>query len=153
MNLKLVNACLKKLPLALSFLVLGLLSCGDEYLFDDVDCSECYTNKPDYGPVTVSLTRNSENSRIPIKIFKGKYKESYLNDYSSAVIVDTTSSSSYSVDLEVNEYYSVAVEYNKNGKKVIVVDGDKLKIYKVSDNCDDVCWIYKGGDIDATLRK
>lgn len=144
---------LKKLPIAFSFLLLGLLSCGDEYFFDDVECSECYVPKPEYGPVTVTLTINSENSRIPIKIFKGKYEENFIKDYSTAIIIDTITGTNYSVDLQVNEYYSVAAEYNLNGKKVVVVDGDKLKIYKVTDQCDETCWIYRGGDIDATLKK
>lgn len=144
---------IRKLPLILSFLLLGLLSCGDEYFFDDVDCSECYVPKPEYGPVTISFTHNAENSRIPIKIFRGKYEESFLNDNSNVVVVDTVSQSSAIYDLEVNEYYSVAAEYMVNGKKVIVVDGDKLKLYKVSDSCDEVCWIYRGGVIDAEIKK
>ncbi len=144
---------LNKLPLILSFLFFGLLSCGDEYFFDDVDCSQCYVPKPEFGPVKVSVTMNSENTRIPIKIFKGKYEEAFLKNYESAVIIDTLSVSSIEYNLDVNEYYSVAVEYIQNGEKVIVVDGDKLKMYKVSDSCDEVCWIFKGGDIDATLKK
>jgi hypothetical protein len=151
--MKTIYQHLKKLPLLFSFVALGLLSCGDEYFFDDVNCSECYTPKPDFGPVKVEITINAENSRVPVKIFKGKYEEKYLNDFSSAVHIDTISQSSFEVDLKVNEYYSIAAEYIKNGKKTIVVDGDKLKIYKVSDNCDEVCWIFRGGEIDATLKK
>ncbi|HEX3007416.1 MAG TPA: hypothetical protein VHO90_07350 [Bacteroidales bacterium] len=145
---------LRKAHLVLGILVLGLLSCGDEYMLDDVDCSECYTPKPEYGPVTVSLTSNAENKRIPVKVFKGKYEERYLKDYSSAVVVDTVNdASSVTYDLPVNEYYSVEVEYMKDGKKVLVVDGDKLKMYKVSDNCDETCWIFRGGKIKAELKK
>jgi hypothetical protein len=144
---------IKQVPLIFSFIILGLLSCGDEYLLDDVDCSECYVPKPEFGPVTVEITLNAENSRIPIKIFKGKYEEKFLNDFSSAVHVDTISQSSFEVDLKVNEYYSVAAEYIKDGKKTIVVDGDRLKLYKVSDSCDEVCWIFRGGEIDATIKK
>lgn len=144
---------INRIILVFSIVMLGLLSCGDEYILDDVDCSECYVPKPDFGPVTVKLSINAENSRIPVKIFKGKYEEKYLNDFSSAVHIDTISQSSFEVDLKVNEYYSVAAEYIKDGKKTIVVDGDKLKIYKVSDNCDEVCWIFRGGEIDATLKK
>lgn len=144
---------LKKIPLLFSLIVLGLLSCGDEYLLDNVDCSECYTPKPEFGPVTVEITINSENKQVPVKVFKGKYEEKYLNDFSSAVHIDTISQSSFVVDLKVNEYYSVAAEYIKDGKKTIVVDGDKLKLYQVSDNCDEVCWIFRGGEIDATIKK
>lgn len=142
-----------KMSLFFGILLLGLLSCGDEYFLDDVDCSECYVPKPEYGPVTITLSRNAENDSIPIKIFKGKYEETFLEDFSAAVIIDTVAKSTYTVDLEVNEYYSVAAEYVRNGKKVVVVDGDRLKLYKVSDKCDEVCWIFRGGNIDATLKK
>lgn len=141
-----------RLPLITGILIIGLLSCGDEYFLDDVDCAECYVPKPSTGPVKTDITINSENTRIPVKIFKGKYEESYLKDFNSAVFVDTISKTSFEVELPVNEYYSVAAEYLKNGKKVIVVAGDKLKQYQVSDNCDEVCWIFRGGKIDATLK-
>lgn len=135
-------------------LVPTLLSCGDEYLLDDVDCDECYTPKQETGPVSVNVTLDANNNRIPIKIFKGKYEERYRSDYSEALIVDTVSQDdTYIAELKVNEYYSVAAEYTHNGEKIVVVDGDKLKMYKVSDSCGDVCWIFKGGDIDATLKK
>lgn len=143
----------RKAPLISGIILLGLLSCGDEYLLDNVDCSECYVPKPEYGPFTITLTPNDENRRIPVKIFKGKYQENFLKDFSSAVILDTVSVSNYVTDLKVNEYYSVAAEYTHNGQKVIVVDGDRLRIYKVSDNCDEICWIFRGGKVDASLKQ
>jgi hypothetical protein len=69
------------------------------------------------------------------------------------ILIATVSVSNYITDLPVNEYYSVAAEYMHNGKKVVVVDGDKLKIYRVSDNCDEICWIFRGGKVDASLKK
>lgn len=133
--------------------ILGLTACGDEYWSDNVDCSTCYTPKPTTGTVSISVTINPENRKVPIKIFKGYYKEGFLKDYSSAIALDTVTSSKYQIDLDVNEYYSVAVEYTENGKKITVVDGDKLNIYHVSSACDQECWIIKGGNIDATLKK
>lgn len=144
---------LRKWPLISCFVMLALLSCGDEYIFDDVDCADCYTPKPDAGPVSITVTINSQNSKVPIKIFKGKYEERYRTNYDDAVVIDTVRGNKYSVDLDVNEYYSVEAEYNKDGSKVLVIDGDKLKVLKVSDQCEDVCWIYKGGNIDVTLKK
>ncbi|NJO69487.1 MAG: hypothetical protein HC830_09590 [Bacteroidetes bacterium] len=135
------------------FLFIGLLSCGDEYFFDDVDCSECFIPRPEVGPVNITITIDSENKEVPVRIYKGKYEESYRNDLSNVIFMDTISNQNFSVDLEVNEYYSAVAEYKKNGEKILVVDGDRLKQYKVSDNCDEVCWIYKGGNIDATLKK
>lgn len=152
-RLKLTPVSFPKIALFTSFLLLGVLSCGDEYFLDDVDCSECYVPKPDYGPVTLTLSRNAENDSIPILIFKGKYEESYLDDFSSAVIIDTVAESTITVDLPVNEFYSVAAQYIRDGKKVVVVDGDRLKLYKVSDQCDEICWIFRGGNIDVRLKK
>lgn len=148
-----INNLIHKFPVFISFLLFALLSCGDEYLWDDVDCADCYTPKPKYGPVTISVTADVNNKKIPIKIFKGMYLESYRNDYSSALYVDTLTESKTIFDLEPNEYYSVEAEYTRNGKKILVVNGDKLKRYQVSDKCDETCWIFKGGDIDVTLKK
>lgn len=144
---------LKKLPLITGFLLLGLLSCGDEYFFGDVDCDECYTPEPNFGPVTITVSLNSENDSIPVRIFKGKYQDSFRNDLDKAFILDTLTETNTIYDLDVNEYYSVTAEYNSNGKKTIVVDGDKLKKYKVSDTCEDICWIFRGGEIDVSLKK
>lgn len=141
-----------KLPLILGFLVLGLLSCGDEYLWSDVDCDECYTDKPKTGPVTVTVSLNAENKIVPIRIFKGKYEERFRNDFSKAIMVDTLDVESVTYEFDVNEYYSVAAEYSSNGENTIVVNGDELKIYKVSDTCDGVCWIFRGGKLDAVLK-
>jgi hypothetical protein len=132
---------------------MGLLSCGDEYLWSDVNCDECYTDKPKVGPVTVNVSIDSENKRIPIRIFKGEYKESYRTDLSKAIQIDTLEEESAIYDLDVNEYYSIVAEYSSNGKKIIAVNGDKLKIYRVSDSCDGECWIFRGGKLDATLKK
>ena len=148
-----INKLIYKLPLILGFLVLGLLSCGDEYLWSDVNCDECYTDKPKIGPVTVKVTINSENKRVPVLIFKGKYEESFRTDLSKAVVIDTLEEESFTYDLDVNEYYSIAAVYSSNGERTIVVNGDELKIYKVSDTCDGVCWIFRGGKLDATLKK
>jgi hypothetical protein len=130
-----------------------LSSCGNEYWSDNVDCSQCYTPKPTTGVLFVNITINAENTKVPIKIYKGKFQESYLRNDDQALIIDTVSIPYYQADLDVNEYYSVAVEYNENGKKVMVVDGDKMNMYHVSSACDQECWIIKGGNIDATLKK
>jgi hypothetical protein len=147
------KSILKKCPVLLGFMLVTILSCGDEYYLDDVDCSQCYAPKPTVGPIIITVSINSENQRIPVKVFKGKYSESFRTNYNSAVVIDTVSTTEYQVDVDVNEYYSVEAEYVADGQKTLVVDGDKFKIYKVSDSCDEVCWIYKGGIIDVSLKE
>lgn len=142
----------RKVLFFISIAIFGLLSCSDNFSLEDVNCDECYTDKPEVGPVTIYITPPHQGDKVPIKIFKGKYKESYRLDYSSAFRVDTLTDEKTIYDLPVDEYYSVEAEYTVDGKKILVVDGAKLRIQKITDSCDETCWIFKGGNIHVSLK-
>ncbi len=111
------------------------------------DCSTCYQNKPDYGPLQIKVTINAQNPSVPLVVYAGNIED---ND---TIYIDTTYSSDYSVDVPVDRYYSVMAEYKDNNKIILAVDGDKLKTDKNTKDCDQECYYYKGGYIDVRLRK
>ena len=111
------------------------------------DCSTCYQDEPSWGPLTIYVTINAENPRIPLVIYRGDI-ESNVIEY-----VDTTFQSEYWVDVPVDAYYSVKAEYKDGDKTIFAVDGDKLKLKKNVKDCDEECFYFDGGYLDVRLRK
>jgi hypothetical protein len=114
--------------------------------FQSVDCDECYTPEPDSADLYVRVTINKENPAVPLEIYKGKVEENVLE------WIDTTSSSSYYLYVKTNEYYSVIAKYKSGTRTIFAIDGEKIKTQKVSDVCDNDCWIIKGGKLDVSLK-
>jgi hypothetical protein len=110
------------------------------------DCSKCYQDEPAMGPLTIYITINSENQRVPLVIYRGDI-ESNVIEY-----VDTSFQSEYWVDVPVDEYYSVKAEYKDGEKTIYAVDGDKLKLKKNATSCDQECFYFDGGYLDVRLR-
>ncbi len=133
----------------LLLLIIILFSCERDTkfsLFDKFDCSECYQIKPDSADLTVKITINNENPRVPLVIYKGKIEDQVI-DY-----IDTAINSDYYLWVKVDEYYSVEAKYKSGNKTIIAVDGDKIKAKKNSSECDETCYWIKGGYINVRLR-
>jgi len=112
----------------------------------EIDCSECYQDKPEWGPLNITVTINSQNPYVPLKVYIGNFEEGNLD------WTDTAYSSDFRVDVKPDQYYSVTAEYKDGDKTIFAVDGDKLKIKHTSDKCDEPCYYFKGGYIDVRLR-
>ena len=52
----------------------------------------------------------------------------------------------------VDQSYSVKVEYTWNSDTIYVVDAARIKLKRVSEACDEVCWVIAEDKIDATLK-
>lgn len=111
------------------------------------DCSTCYQDEPAIGPLTVYVTINAENQKVPLVIYRGDI-ESNAIEY-----VDTAFQSEYWVDVPVDAYYSVKAEYKDGEKTIYAVDGDKLKLKKNAKDCDQECYYFDGGYLDVRLQK
>ena len=140
MNMK---SMIKAVLVLLGFTLAG--SCN-EYWGINVDCSDCYYEKPDSESLVIYLTINEEHPEVPLVVYRG-YVEDKQVDW-----VDTARESPYKLYSALNQYYSVAAEYRVNGRKVIAVDGDEMKAKHVSDDCDYECWIVAGGYLKAELK-
>lgn len=111
-----------------------------------VDCDECYYDEPDSGDLIVYLTFNSENTRIPLTVYKGQVDDEWIE------YVDTAISSPYYLYVALDEYYSVEAEYKSGNRTIYAVDGDKIKSRFVTETCEYDCWIISGGVIDVELK-
>jgi hypothetical protein len=132
----------------LIFFMVFLTRCErDEPLnWGPIDCSTCYQDKPDFGPLQIYVSINKENPFVPLIIYRGDI-ESNVIEY-----IDTAYSSDWLIDVPVDEYYSVVAEYKEGPNTIFAVDGDKFQLEKNSSDCDAECYYFKGGYIDVQLR-
>jgi hypothetical protein len=132
----------------LIFIMILLTQCERDEPFDlsSFDCSLCYQDKPEYGPLEILVTINSENHAVPIVVYRGDIENNEIE------YIDTAYYWDYVVDVPVDEYYSVTAEYKDGSNTIYSVDVDKLKLQFNTKDCDEDCYYYKGGYIDVRLR-
>jgi hypothetical protein len=126
-----------------------LISCNQDPTPPYVNCLECYSPAHDSGDVTIKITINGQNNKVPLVIYNDKYD---ATNPGKVVKVDTVTVSNVTYSLPVDHYYSVKATYKSNGKTIHVVDGEALKNMKVTDVCSSPCWTPYGGQIDVRLK-
>jgi len=137
----------------IGFLLTGLLlfaaSCKDATK-DTVDCStynysDCKTQEPYSANFHVKLTINSENTLVPITIYKGKLEENVI------ILRDTIAETTYDTLLPVNNYYTVTAKYKVGSTTVTAVDGDNVSNSHTK-TCDSTCWSVTTGSAKVKLK-
>jgi len=131
-------------------LILSLIfhsGCERNESWESFDCSNCFQDKPEWGPLKIKVTINNENPSVPIVIYRGDIESNDIE------YTDKADHSDYTVDVPPDKYYSVTAEYKTGGKTIFVVDGDKLKVKKNVKDCDQECYYFKGGYFDVRLRE
>ncbi len=137
----------------LCLFLFAFYSCNKDAVPVDVNCIECINVNSDTGKITeisIELTLNNENDSILVTVYKGKYNtDETQNNKLDDTIVGVKE---LKLDLPVNEYYSFKAEYNYDGKKINVIDGNYLKRHTIKDVCDFECYIYTGDYINLTFK-
>lgn len=128
------------------FLTTAILSCLDEINFHEIDCSECYRTRPENGELIIHVTINEENPEVPITIFRDRIEAGRVR------LRDTAYEKTVYVEVPLNHYYSVKADYKVGNDSVFSVDGDEFKTYRITDQCDTICWIIKGGKFNLRLK-
>lgn len=123
-------------------LAIFLASCNTEST-TDCDYSDCDTYRPEDGLVHLEVTNTESNRNIPIIIYRGRM------DAKDTFLLDTITTGGKDYFLPVDQYYSARAEYQKNGDKWYVVDGDRLEL-KSNVVCDSTC--YEVIEINLDLR-
>ncbi|MGD2035497.1 MAG: hypothetical protein PVF73_10605 [Bacteroidales bacterium] len=120
--------------------------CEEKVFTLDVDCNECYTEKPDSVDLIFHWTKNEDYPEIPVVLYKGTVE--------NGEFIDTFfcfEDPAY-VWVKSNEEYSAKAIYESSERTVIVVDGTKQKLKHVSDACDDPCWIITNEELRLQLH-
>lgn len=136
---------MKNLILILTVLA-GLTSCHEYYYDSGYPCDFCYPGEQTEGVLTIQLSPNDENAKIPIVI--------YINEIDNNEIeyIDTTSETNYEIWVPIDNYYSVTAEYKVGSKTITAVDKTRVYMRKNTSDCDEDCWIVFDGTVDVRLK-
>ncbi len=132
------------------YLVLNLLLltlCNKETTNQPVDCSRCFPVPPDSGFLSVVLTINHENLKIPVKVYEGNLEDNHIK------YVDTFTHPNVRILMPAGHHYAVTATYIRNNDTVIAVDGTTLEVKKAVGQCPKACYVVMGGYLDLQLRK
>jgi hypothetical protein len=129
-------------------------SCDEELNPDNINCAECYYEKPYYGSLKVHVTLNTDNLAVPVVFYKQKFSDKIKDNPDYIEWIDTMTTSTYYLhEVVMNNYYSAVAFYKgKNGEEIRVVDGDEIITRLVSTYCGDACYIIRGGELDLRLK-
>ncbi len=125
------------------------LSCERDvpYGATDIDCNDCYTTRPEWGPLNVVMTINEENPFVPLTVYRGDFEDNNIE------YVDTSYWTEYWVDVPVDKEYSIVAKYKRGDEIIKVVDASKLKVKYTSTDCQNPCYYFTGGYMDVRLRE
>jgi hypothetical protein len=129
-----------------SLLILLCGSCKEKIYTGDVNCEECYYDKPENADLIIDLTINSQYPQVPIVVYRGNIEDNKV------IYVDTAYYTPFYVNVSVDRDYSVKAEYKKGDKTLYAIDGTKLKVMMVSDACDASCYVIEDESLDARIK-
>lgn len=132
-------------PFLIVLLVLGLWACDADWLEPDYPCGQCYGERPMFAELYIELTQDSRFNGVPLIIYRDKLEDGLVE------IHDTVYSRDYYLWVRTDEAYSAKAIYEHDGKTIEVVDGTFLEPHDASSQCDTVCWVVKGDQLDVRL--
>ncbi len=128
------------------FAFLSAISCNPEE-WEIIDCSECYTEKPEKAEINVKLTINELNPEVVINIFSGRLEEDIL------ILSDTSQTETWSTILPADRYYSVTATYRSHYyENITAIDGNFVRTKKIRAICDMPCWVIRGNNFNVKLK-
>ncbi|MGM0650636.1 MAG: hypothetical protein ACQES1_09045 [Bacteroidota bacterium] len=140
---------LRYIPFLIAILIgicLSLTSCETDYVdYDNVDCDDCYVEKPQYSYLRIDFSENI-NDTVWFEVYRG-YVDQSLLDWSGWA----TESPLFLYQSPVDNFYSVKATYFKDSASISVIDADELKTHLIKDYCDEDCYIIAGGKINVKL--
>jgi hypothetical protein len=132
--------------ISLIITVLLFTVCEEKIITWDVDCNECYTIKPDSVDLIINWTKNEDYPEIPVVLFKGKVDKGEWIDTFFCF-----EDPAY-IWVKANEEYAAKAIYEKSDRTVIVVDGTETKLKRVSEACDESCWVITDEILELKLK-
>lgn len=128
-------------------IVLGIaIACNEKIYTGDVDCDECYTDKPEKADLVLELTLSNVFTEVPVEVYEGDIEDNQL------VYSDTAYESPFFVYVPANKKYAVKATYRKDEKTLHVINATKLKVLLVTDACDDNCYVIQNENVDMRIK-
>lgn len=126
--------------------ILLSVSCDEKIFTGEVDCNECYAEKPDGVYLEIEVTLRAEFPEVPIVVYLGDIEEDQVE------WIDTVYESPYYLYVEADRKYSVKAEYAREDAKLYAVDGTKPKILRVTEACEFECFVIEDELLDVTIK-
>lgn len=122
-----------------------MFSCEPEDWLTNIDCSECFYNRPDTASLIVHVTINEENDSVPLTFYRGTM--------SSGVIdwKDTATTDEFYLPAEIDAVYTVEARYRSGTETILAYDSDKMTLSDYGEQCGDPCYIVRGGIFEVQL--
>jgi hypothetical protein len=130
------------------FLVLTFSgSCDEKIYTGNVNCDECYTEKPEQVDLIIEVTLSGEYPAVPIVVYRDEMEKNQVEHS------DTVYENPYYLYVKAGREYSVVARYEKTDKTLYVVDGTKPRVLKVTDACETECYVIEDVDMDVRIKK
>lgn len=123
---------------------MNLSACDNFNFIMNVDCTTCVRVEPEN--FDAYLEFSYEGTGIPFSIYEGEFEAGSL------IFQDTIFENEFNYTLDVNQMYTIAAEYESNGKKIIVIDSEYIEKRLASSECQLDCWVVLGGAFDLRLK-
>jgi len=127
-------------------LALFFTSCQDKIFTGTVNCDECYSPEPDSVQLILHITLNNQFSSVPVVLYKG--------NIDNGILIDTFDCNKDPVNdiwVKANSTYSAKAIYGCVNDTIMVVDGTKQQLKKVTGQCNSDCWVIEGNDLYLKL--
>ena len=121
-------------------------SCKEKLFTGDVNCSDCYTPKPDSAYMTIKFTINEDYKEVPFVLYRGDFEDNQVD------WIDTSHTATKDVWVRTDQQYSVKAKYRKGDKILYAIDGGKVKVLLVTDACDQECYVIKDETLNLEIR-
>ena len=125
---------------------LVFFSCKEKLFTGDVNCSDCYTPKPDSAYMTIKFTINGDYKEVPFVLYRGDFEDNQVD------WIDTSHTATKDVWVRTDQQYSVKAKYRKGDKTLYAIDGGKVKVLLVTDACDQECYVIKDETLNLEIR-
>jgi len=106
---------------------------------------DCLDSKPATGHLTIEITLNAKNPRVPIEVYEGSIEDGRLVRSDSAAVAQ------FSYELPVDHTYAVIARYLVGQDTVLAIGSDDITTYQ-TDYESGFCWELTNGKVDVRLK-
>jgi len=134
-----------------AIMILVCQACNNRVFTGEVDCLQCYQDKPGEYFLLVYLTFNDSIKEIPLVLYNGDFGNSDTVYADTARAVDDYPFL-FHIDVKVDMEYSMTAEYRFSDRTLYTVDGTKLTTSLVTESCNEYCYVINNNYMDLEIK-
>ena len=143
LSLSRLTATLFLVAMVMASILVPLVGCEDQgdLPYPPPDCME---QKPAFGSLSLQITINAENPSVTVTVYRGDYEDE------NVVTTESFTSETGSIDLEVDNTYSVTASYQRGPDTILVLDEGRIST-SGEEFRGATCWNVSDGSVDLRL--